>query len=139
MGDAAAAAASDDEDQPIQSLVEEMKADQRRRAWEAWEGASGPFMEDLLAGQINECKIPKGDTLDLNVGALHYDECQMLGLVESVARSKLDSGVQTFGSLEDNRPWLRLWIRAEGDGQWTAAWRAGARAISLRSLCFFLR
>ena len=133
----ASAAASDSEDQTIQSLVEQERAARKRLPREPWEGASGPFMEDLLAGQINECKIAKGDAFDLNVGALDYDDAHMFSLNESVARSELDSKVQTFTS-EDSL-WLRLWIRAEGDGRWTAAWRAGARAFCLCYLSVLLR
>ena len=86
-------------------------------------------MEDLLAGQINECKIVKGTMFDLNVEALHYDDLHTCCLVESIERSKLDFEVQTF-TLEDSL-WLRLWVRAGGDGRWTAAWRAGARTFCL--------
>lgn len=127
LGDAAGAAqaVSSDEDQPISSLFP-----QSARQRPVWAGAAGPFFEDLLAGQIKECSIVEGTTFDFNVEADNYDDLHTFNLVQSVPRYELSQAVQTT-SLEDGRLFLTLWIRAERDGQWTAAWRAGARACCL--------
>ena len=72
----------------------------------------------------------EGTTFDFNVEADNYDDLHTFNLVQSVPRYELSQAVQTT-SLEDGRLFLTLWIRAERDGQWTAAWRAGARACCL--------
>ena len=130
-GHAAATASdapSDDEHQTLNSLVG--KFEYEAPGGPNWEGSSGPFLEDLLAGQIKECKIVKGTTFQLSVSAEHYDNVQMSSLVDAVARNKLGLVDVTTTTSEDGCLWLALSFRAAGDGNWTAAWRAGALVIS---------
>ena len=117
------------EDNPREQARDIMAESPRPRP-STWEGASGPFLEDLLAGQIDECKIHQGTSFDLHVPAEEYDDMQSLSLTTIPRGKLLAAEVQMTTSEVDGSLCLGLPMRAEGNGLWKAAWRQGARVCS---------
>ena len=95
---------SDDEDTPIADLVT------------AWEGATGPFLEDFLNDQ-GEMPNSRLDDLSVLVDPEAYDECLSFDNSGLLPRDGM-IGIEEHGGA------MHLWFKKSKQGLWRVAWRS---------------